>query len=210
MVNDVLLTGSTGLIGSAIKNYLQLHAVEVIAPTRDELNIRYIDHIQHYCGSRSFGAMILCHGTYGVFGMMKNLHMSDFNEAISTNLMGTMALIRYAQVSGPIIVFGGGQGGRIPLPERASFAASKAALNALVLTGASEGLDIYGVAPGPMDSKMTQTLLNSSEVSSSVKNEMRKALENPGEIKKVLEIIDHILNGNAVPGRFYAAREWNG
>jgi len=207
MENSILVTGGSGYIGGALVSHLRAEGHKVEAPTRKELNVRYIDHIQHFLMDRKFSAMILCHGGYGMLGKMKELHMSEWGEALAINLTGTMALIRYAHVDGPIIIFGGGQGGRIPLPERSAFAASKAALNALVLTGAAEGLPIYGVAPGPLPSMMNHELLRSN-ISESVKDEMRESLRHGVGVENTLDIIDNILAGRLTPGQFYAAREW--
>lgn len=207
MESNILLTGGSGYIGGAIKSHLRAKGHNVHAPLRSELNVRYLDHVQHFAYGKSYTSMILCHGGYGMLGKMRALHMSEWIEALAVNLTSTAALLRYVDVSGPIIVFGGGQGGRIPLPERSAFAASKAGLNALVLTCAAEGLPIYGIAPGPLPSMMNHELLRSG-VSDSVKEEMRESLKHGVGVDNTLDIIDHILAGKLTPGQFYAAREW--
>lgn len=207
MVRKIFLTGGSGYIGGAILEHLHEQGFDVAAPTRQELNVRYTDHVQHYLFGKQFDAMILAHGTYGNVGKMKDLHLSEWGEAIMTNVMSVMALIRYANVSGPIIIFGGARGGTIPLEERSSYAASKAAVNAMVITGAAEGLPIYGVAPGPMASTMNHWLLK-SEVSEHVKKEMRESLRYSVGVEHVIAIISHILEGKLQPGKFYSAREW--
>src|SRR5258706_7631384 len=197
----ILLTGGNGYIGSAISAYLN----DVVAPLVHEFNVSDPGMIEAYCRGKTFDALILAHGSYGHFANLKQSPPHLWRRAVETNLIGSATVIHYANVSGQIIVLGGGQGGRIPLPERSSYAASKAGLNALVLTGAAEGLDIYGVAPGPLPSKMQDQLF--CMASDAVKDEMTESLKHAVPIERTLAIIDYILSGKATPGRFYSARE---
>jgi len=205
----LLLTGGTGTIGSAIRAHLLAKEWEVEAPTHGDMGVaNYMDVVEHTKG-KEYDAMILAHGTYGALGPLKRLDPYEWAEAMEVNVTGTVGLIHFVKVKGPIIVLVGARGGRVPLPERSSYAASKAALNTVIITGAAEGLPIYGLAPGPIPSKMQDTLL-ASQISDAVKSQVRHELETPADVADTLKIVDFLLAGKGTPGSIYSAREWRG
>jgi len=203
----ILLTGGSGAIGSAIRAHLLPKEWQVEAPTHADMGVANYMDVVELTKEKEYDAMILAHGTYGAFGPLRLLDPYEWAEAMVVNVTGTVGLIHFVKVKGPIIVLVGARGGRVPLPERSSYAASKAALNAVILTGAAEGLPIYGLAPGPIPSKMQDTLL-ASQISEAVKSEVRHELETPADIADTLEIVDFLLAGKGTPGSIYSAREW--
>lgn len=204
----VLLTGGSGAIGSAIRAHLLARQWQVEAPAHRDMGVAdYMDVVERTKG-KEYDAMILAHGTYGALGPLKLLDPYEWAEAMEVNVTGTVGLIHFVKVKGPIIVLVGARGGRIPLPERSSYAASKAALNAVIITGAAEGLSIYGLAPGPIPSKMQDTLL-ASQISDAVKADVRHELEHPADIGNTLKIVDFLLAGKGTSGSIYSARELN-
>jgi NAD(P)-dependent dehydrogenase (short-subunit alcohol dehydrogenase family) len=191
----ILVTGWSGTIGKAIVNHLSAQGRELFLPMKGER------------GVGEFEAMILAHGTYGYIGKLRDATMVQWRKAFEVNVFLCVEYIQQATATGPIIVMGGAAGGRIPFKERSAYAASKAALNAIVLTGAAEGLPIYGIAPGPQHSKMQETLL-ASDASDGVKEDVRESLRRSHGTSGVLKVVDAILAGRAEPGHFYTASEW--
>jgi NAD(P)-dependent dehydrogenase (short-subunit alcohol dehydrogenase family) len=203
----ILLTGGTGYIGSAIARHLISQGKSVSAPKRWQLDVTDEWQVKHFFDNQNYEAAILTHGTYGHIGAIKGSSKPQWNRAFETNVLGCISIIHHANINGPIIVFGGAKGGRVPFVERSSYAASKAAVNVIVQTGAAEGLQIYGIAPGPHHSRMQQTLLE-SDASKGVKGDVREALRRSAGITGILKVVDAILAGRAEPGHFYAASEW--
>src|SRR5258708_229871 len=171
----ILLTGGSGYIGKAIAAHLQAQGKQVNAPKRWQLNVTDEWHIKRFCAGQKFDGAILAHGTYGHIGTIKSSSKPQWAQALEVNVLGCISLIHHATISGPIIIFGGAKGGRIPFVERSSYAASKAAVNVIVQTGAAEGLKIYGIAPGAQPSDMQETFLNGS-ASPEIKDEVRTAI----------------------------------
>ena len=203
----ILLTGGTGYIGAAIKAHLEAQGKEINAPKRWQLDVTDEFQIKHFCDSKKFDAAILAHGQYGYIGTLRSASRPQWARAFETNVLGCISIIHRAAINGPIIVFGGAKGGRVPFPERSSYAASKAAINVLVQTGAAEGLKIYGIAPGAQPSKMQDALFLST-ASGEVKSEVKQSLLRSPGLANIFKIVDAILDGRAEPGFFYSAGEW--
>jgi len=203
----ILLTGGTGYIGGAIKAHLEARGKSVDAPKRWQMDVTDEWQIRHFCEAKTFDAAILAHGQYGHIGTIKSASRPQWARAFETNVLGCVSVIHHAKIAGPIIIFGGAKGGRVPFLERSSYAASKAAINVIVQTGAAEGLKIYGIAPGAQPSKMQDALFVSS-ASAEVKSEVKQSLLRSPGLAGIFKIVDAILEGRAEPGFFYSAGEW--
>lgn len=108
-------------------------------------------------------------GVYGPLGPIENNNWSQWVEAIGINLIGSAYVMRKSievmkkQGSGKIIQLSGG-GATQPLPNRSSYAASKAAVVRLAETLAQEvasfGIEINSIAPGAMNTRLFEQVLN--------------------------------------------------
>lgn len=206
MENRILLTGGSGYLGSVILSHLRDKGEDVFAPPTHEMNVVLPDQVSRACFGETFKAMILAHGVYGSLGKIKSIPPAVWGVAMEVNFLGVVRLVQIAKVSGPIVVMGGAAGGRVPFPDRADYAASKAALNSFILTAAAEGVPIYGVAPGPHLSQMNRRFLQSTAVSATSKKEMEDALKGSVAVSRVLAVVDSLLRGEGEPGHFYSAR----
>jgi 3-oxoacyl-[acyl-carrier protein] reductase len=109
-------------------------------------------------------------GVYGPIGPTHEIDWDAWVEAININLLGlvyacravTPAMIR--QKSGKIINLSGG-GATNPLPRMTSYAASKAAVvrftESLALDLKASGIDVNAIAPGALDTRLLDQVLDS-------------------------------------------------
>ncbi len=107
-------------------------------------------------------------GTYGPMGPIESVDWDDWKSALFTNLFGTIyfcrALIPHfrARGYGKIVNLSGG-GATSPLPRITAYAASKVAVVRMTETLAEEvrgaGIDINAIAPGVLDTRLTDQLL---------------------------------------------------
>jgi NAD(P)-dependent dehydrogenase (short-subunit alcohol dehydrogenase family) len=113
--------------------------------------------------------VLVCNaGIQGPLGLLDQVPWDEWTQAVSVNLFGVVHCLRAAlplmrqQRSGSIIVVSGG-GATVPLRGMTAYAASKAAVVRLVETVALEvagqGITINAVAPGVLDTRMLDQVL---------------------------------------------------
>lgn len=150
----------------------------------------------------------------GPLGSIESTDEQEWAHAITTNVVGTAYCIRRAievfkpQGSGKIINILGGGVGR-PFPQASAYAASKSAIASLTETIATElagsGIDINGVFPGPMSTRMFNQLI-------------AKGIHKPGEGNTSPHLAADLCawlasaDSNGVSGKTFAARfdHWPG
>jgi len=108
-------------------------------------------------------------GVYGPKGAVDEVSWSDWSQAISINLLGTvlccrafLPLLRHA-TRGKILLVSGG-GATKPLPFLSAYAASKAAVVRFGETLAEElrdaGIDVNSIAPGALNTRLLEEVLS--------------------------------------------------
>lgn len=113
--------------------------------------------------------VLVCNaGIYGPKGPIQNIRWSDWSQAITINVMGTVLPCREVlphflqQKYGKIILLSGG-GATKPLPYLSAYAASKAAVVRFGETLAEEvrglGIDVNSVAPGALNTRLLDEVL---------------------------------------------------
>jgi 3-oxoacyl-[acyl-carrier protein] reductase len=107
-------------------------------------------------------------GIYGPMGPIEEINFEQFVSAIQINLFGTVLMCRDVipimrrQNGGKIINLSGG-GGATALPRIDAYAASKAAVvrltENLAIELADAGIDVNAIAPGALNTKMLEQVL---------------------------------------------------
>lgn len=107
-------------------------------------------------------------GVYGPIGSLESTNWEAWMQAMQTNLYGSALMMRAVLPHmrqygyGKIIQVSGG-GATQPMPRMTAYAASKAAVVRLAESVAmdvrEDGIDVNSLAPGVMDTAMTQTLI---------------------------------------------------
>lgn len=114
--------------------------------------------------------VLVCNaGVYGPKGPIQDIPWSEWSQAITINLIGTVLPCREAlphfiqQKYGKIIILSGG-GATKPLPYLSAYAASKAAVVRFGETLAEEvrevGIDVNAVAPGALNTRLLDEVLD--------------------------------------------------
>lgn len=108
-------------------------------------------------------------GVYGPMGAIEEVDWAEWTRAIEINVYGSVlpcrALLPHfkRQRYGKIIQLSGG-GATNPLPRITAYAASKAAIvrfaESLALEVKDAGIDVNSIAPGPLNTRMMQELLD--------------------------------------------------
>ena len=107
-------------------------------------------------------------GVYGPMGLLEEVSIEEWWQAVETNLLGAMLACREIlpifrrQQHGKIVILSGG-GATAPMPRISSYAASKAALVRLAETLAEEtrgaGIDVNAIAPGALNTRLLDQIL---------------------------------------------------
>jgi NAD(P)-dependent dehydrogenase (short-subunit alcohol dehydrogenase family) len=166
-----LVTGASSGIGAAIARRLADRGVHVFGASRTPAEIPGVDWIPMDVRDESSvaagvkgalartGALdaLVCAAGYGVFGSVEETTPERVRAQLETNYFGTLLPLRAvlpgmrARGSGRVMVVGS-LAGRAPIPFHAHYSASKAALDALVLSLRNElqGTGVFAslVEPG--------------------------------------------------------------
>lgn len=107
-------------------------------------------------------------GVYGPFGPLEDVDWAEWARAIEINVHGSVLPMRAvlphfkAQRHGKIVQVSGG-GATNPLPRITAYAASKAAIvrlaESVALDVAEYGIDVNAIAPGALDTRMLDQVL---------------------------------------------------
>ncbi|HEY7513654.1 MAG TPA: SDR family NAD(P)-dependent oxidoreductase, partial [Vicinamibacteria bacterium] len=149
----VLVTGASSGIGAATARLLAERGHRVFGASRSPATIPGVDAIRMdvrdedavaagvgevLARGRRLDALVCCAGL-GVFGSVEETSLARARAQLETNYFGTLLPVRAvlpgmrARGAGRIVVVGS-LAGRAPIPFQAHYSASKAALDALVLS----------------------------------------------------------------------------
>lgn len=160
----ILVTGAGGHFGRAVSTAIEAAGGSVLGYSHEELNVMLPLVVEREIGrALNFDGVVHAAGVIGEVEPFVSSSFLNFPTIISVNLHGTVMILQQVlrrwikeRVSGSFVALGGG-GGRA-LPQRAVYAATKAAVSRLVECVAAEnegsGIRINCLAPGPMPSKM--------------------------------------------------------
>jgi NAD(P)-dependent dehydrogenase (short-subunit alcohol dehydrogenase family) len=143
---------------------------QVLAVVADVANVADVEHVTREA-MRHFPqvhALVNNAGVYGPLGPLESIDWNEWTRAIEINLYGsvlmTRALIPHFKQHGygKIVQLSGG-GATSPLPRITAYAASKAAVvrfaESIALELAPYGIDVNAIAPGALNTRMMDQLL---------------------------------------------------
>ncbi len=124
---------------------------------------------------QSFGTidvLVNCAGIYGPIGLVTDIDVNEWVEAIKINLFGTFFCIKYTlpimmeKKRGKIITMSGG-GAASPIPRFSAYSTSKAGVARLTETLAEEvrqyHIDINAIAPGAVNTGFLDQVIQAGE-----------------------------------------------
>jgi NAD(P)-dependent dehydrogenase (short-subunit alcohol dehydrogenase family) len=160
-------------------------------------------------------------GIIGEVGEFIESDLSSWEDAITTNLLGTVYCTRYAlahmkEKGGKVINFAGaGVGSKNPLPQFSSYYTSKMAIVGFTETLAKEvaphNIQVNCIAPGAINTGITDYILAQGEekVGSSMYEKTKKQKENGGDSEeKIFELIAFLVSNDSrnVSGRLLSSK----
>ena len=225
----IVLSGSSSGIGRALADALTVEGHEVLGLARSsqpqaQFATAVCDVASWEAVSRlalpwpQVDAIICAAAIQGEIGPAMSVDPECWSATVRTNLDGTYFLLRalWAQLSNEsrrakVICFSGG-GATKARPNFSAYAASKTAVVRLVETLAVEcaGLNINAIAPGAINTRMTEQTAQSVGAGPEVEAAQRQLTTGGQPIEKVLELVKWLLSAESdgITGRLLSA-QWD-
>lgn len=202
-----------GKIGNAVAGHLAA-THDVHQASHAELELGDPESVRRYFARFAwFDVLVLAAGVYGSVGRVRDVAPGAWRAGLEVNLVGMYACCHYAlprlRAGGHVVFLGGG--GKGPLDLISGYAAAKSGLWRLVETLASEepALHVNAIAPGPMDSRMQDAVLDAPAKWAEHLRAMRAGRDPGVPVENTLRALDHLLatrpTGVMLFGRDFAA-----
>jgi NAD(P)-dependent dehydrogenase (short-subunit alcohol dehydrogenase family) len=165
MTKRVFVTGGSRGIGQAIVRRFQADGNEVIAPTRQELDLASVNSVQDYLAVNGLHADILINNAAeNTIAEIKDIDLETWNRMLTINLTAPLLLMKavrehMARKGWGRIVSISSVYSLVNRAGRSGYSSSKAGLNALTRTAAIEfaqdGILVNAVCPGFVETDLT-------------------------------------------------------
>ena len=193
---NALITGASRGIGLAIANCLKKQGINILVPSRKELDLLSEDSINDYLASLKCPIDILVNNAgINILGSIKGLTDQSINETMQINLLAPLRIIRkvasqmISRKYGRIVNIGS-IWGLITKPGRITYTLTKAGLGGLTRSMAVElapyNVLVNCVAPGYVNTEMTKANNTKKEIEK-IKNTI--PLQRLGEPSEVAELV---------------------
>ncbi|MDT3674981.1 SDR family NAD(P)-dependent oxidoreductase [Microcystis wesenbergii] len=198
--HKALITGGSRGLGAAMASLLEDQGVEVIAPTRDVLDLSRMESIAAYIASEQGKGFDIIINNAGINLLNELTHVKDedWQIMLQVNLTAPMALIRgfspymKAQKWGRIVnissIFS-----LVTRENRSAYSATKAGLNGLTRTAAVElapyGILVNAVCPGYVETELTFVNNSPEQLAAITATIPLQRLAQPHEIAKLVSFL---------------------
>ncbi|GAL92631.1 3-oxoacyl-[acyl-carrier protein] reductase [Microcystis aeruginosa NIES-44] len=195
-----MITGGSRGLGAAMASLLEDQGVEVIAPTRDVLDLSRMESIAAYIASEQGKGFDIIINNAGINLLNELTHVKDedWQIMLQVNLTAPMALIRgfspymKAQKWGRIVnissIFS-----LVTRENRSAYSATKAGLNGLTRTAAVElapyGILVNAVCPGYVETELTFVNNSPEQLAAITATIPLQRLAQPHEIAKLVSFL---------------------
>jgi NAD(P)-dependent dehydrogenase (short-subunit alcohol dehydrogenase family) len=196
MKHTALVTGGSRGIGYAIAKKLDSYGMNVLLPTRSELDLLSDISIENYlAGLRTCVDVIINNAGINPIAAITDIKNSDIIDTMQINLLAPLKIIRYLVPS----MIDNGYGkivnissiwSTVSKPGRTVYSASKSALNGITRTMAVElaksNILINAVAPGFVNTELTQQNNSHEDIQLIKKGIPMERLAEPSEIAELV------------------------
>ena len=184
MTNPIaIITGGEGDLAQALARELRAHSYEVLAPSRQELDVRFPDSVTSFFGAIERLDLLVNNAGVTRDALFPRQSEKDWDEVLKTNLTGahlcSQAASRFfmRQLQGQIINLGS-YSALNPPKGQTSYAAAKAGLIGLTKSYAKElgkrNVRVNCVLPGFLETKMTQSLTAETKEAALERHELKR------------------------------------
>ena len=195
MKKNILITGTSKGIGSAIKNELSNSNFNCICPTREELDINNSDSIENYFNKLNIEIHGLVNNAgINVLGNIESLNDEDIQNMLNINLIAPLKLIQHVVKNmrlsnyGKIVNISSIWGVRSK-EFRTLYSMTKFGINGMTKSLARElgeyNILINSIAPGYVNTEMTKKNVPFEEQIKIKENIPLKRFAEPEEIAKL-------------------------
>jgi 3-oxoacyl-[acyl-carrier protein] reductase len=198
--HKALITGGSRGIGAAIASVLQSQGMEVIAPSRQELDLGDQSSVSAFLASPSSQGIDILVNNAGINFLNEIEHIADedWDEMLRVNVTAPMELIR-----GLSPAMKSRQWGRIvnissifslvTRAKRGAYSAAKSGLNGLTLTAAVElaphGIFVNAVCPGYVETELTYQNNSPEQLAAIAETIPARRLAQPEEIANLVAFL---------------------
>lgn len=199
-----LVTGGSRGIGQAIVSLFQSRGIDVLAPTREEMDLNDIASIEAYC-SRIEGSIDIIVNNAGIntIAALDSLEDCSLDAMLQINLKAPLKIIqclkqRMGRNSVGRIVNMSSIWGFISKEGRCGYTAAKTAINGitrtLALELAKDNILVNAVAPGFVNTELTKQNNSQEEITQLEKAIPLGRLAEPGEIANLVYFLSSEAN----------------
>ena len=199
VAHAALVTGGSRGIGAAVVATLRADGWNVIAPSRDELDLSEPDSVSRFLGALDIriSGLVLCAGVNRPAPIGAS-SPSDWNAIAGVNVTAAFALVSALCPSmasagfGRVVAISSAYAGRARAG-RAAYSASKAALEALIRSVAVEfggsGVVANCVAPGFVDTDLTRVNNTPRMIEALLRRVPLRRLASPTEVSRAVAFL---------------------
>lgn len=167
MAETALVTGGEGDLGSAIAMSLRESGLRVLAPGKEELNVRDSDCVQRYLSDAEGVDLLVCNAGLVMDRPLAKMSEIEWDQVMAVNLRGAFYCAREVSKGmikrrcGHIILVASFSALSPPVGQ-ANYAAAKSSLLGMMKSMAQElgqrNVRVNAILPGFLETKMTQGL----------------------------------------------------
>lgn len=202
MKKTALITGASRGIGKAIAQLLEKNGIEVLAPSRSELDLLSADSIKNFLQKNSGRQIDILINNAGI-NIIENINeisLENMQQSLQTNLVGPMLLIKEISQKMKEKKFGrivniSSIWSEVSKPGRGVYSATKSAINGLTRAAAVElaadNILVNAVAPGFVDTDLTRKN-NSPAQLEEIKQNI--PLQRLAQVEEIAHLVDFLVS----------------
>lgn len=198
MSKRVLLTGGGGGIGSEILKLMRTRGYEVIAPSREQMNLKDVGSIERFFASDCKFDVLINNAGINVLASLEEVDPAQWQDMVAVNLTAPMILIQkviphMSQQGWGRIVNISSIFSNLTRERRVQYSATKSGLNGLTRTAAVElgpqGILVNAICPGYIETKLTYQNNSPSDIDRILASIPLRKMAQASEVAEFVEFL---------------------